>query len=86
MHIDLEPQQVALREELREYFAQLVTPEIRAGLASATGEPAPRDATQAGPRLYTLIRAVTVSPAAPRTLLPVSLRSAEFLASRMTVR
>ncbi|MBU2697237.1 MULTISPECIES: acyl-CoA dehydrogenase family protein [Pimelobacter] len=38
MHIDLEPQQVALREELREYFAQLVTPEIRAGLASATGE------------------------------------------------
>jgi alkylation response protein AidB-like acyl-CoA dehydrogenase len=38
MHIDLEPQQVALREELREYFAQLVTPEVRAGLASATGE------------------------------------------------
>ncbi|MBM0125449.1 acyl-CoA dehydrogenase family protein [Pimelobacter simplex] len=38
MHIDLEPQQVALRDELREYFAQLVTPEIRAGLASATGE------------------------------------------------
>ena len=38
MHIDLEQQQVALREELREYFAQLVTPEIRAGLASATGE------------------------------------------------
>ena len=29
MHIDLEPQQVALREELRDYFAQLVTPEIR---------------------------------------------------------
>ncbi|WP_408895413.1 acyl-CoA dehydrogenase family protein [Nocardioides sp. R1-1] len=38
MHIDLEPQQVALREELRAYFAELVTPEIRAGLASATGE------------------------------------------------
>ncbi len=38
MHIDLEPQQVALREELRAYFADLVTPEIRAGLASATGE------------------------------------------------
>lgn len=38
MHIDLEPQQLALREELRDYFAQLVTPEIRAGLASATGE------------------------------------------------
>lgn len=38
MHIDLEPQQKALQEELRAYFAQLVTPEIRAGLASATGE------------------------------------------------
>lgn len=38
MHIDLEPQHIALREELRDYFAQLVTPEIRAGLASATGE------------------------------------------------
>lgn len=38
MHIDLEPQQKALQEELRDYFAQLVTPEIRAGLASATGE------------------------------------------------
>ncbi|WP_435768606.1 acyl-CoA dehydrogenase family protein [Nocardioides sp. SYSU DS0651] len=38
MHIDLEPQQIALREELRAYFAELVTPEVRAGLASATGE------------------------------------------------
>ncbi|GAA1536463.1 acyl-CoA dehydrogenase family protein [Nocardioides humi] len=38
MHIDLEPQQLALRDELRAYFAELVTPEIRAGLASATGE------------------------------------------------
>lgn len=38
MHVELEPQQVALREELKEYFADLVTPEIRAGLASATGE------------------------------------------------
>lgn len=38
MHIDLEPQQKALQEELRAYFAELVTPEIRAGLASATGE------------------------------------------------
>ncbi|HWU22184.1 MAG TPA: acyl-CoA dehydrogenase family protein [Nocardioides sp.] len=38
MHLDLEPQQKALQEELRAYFAQLVTPEIRAGLASATGE------------------------------------------------
>ncbi|TYL55785.1 acyl-CoA dehydrogenase [Nocardioides sp. BGMRC 2183] len=38
MHLALEPHQLALREELREYFADLVTPEIRAGLASATGE------------------------------------------------
>lgn len=38
MHIDLEPQQKALQDELRAYFAELVTPEIRAGLASATGE------------------------------------------------
>ena len=38
MHIDLEPQHLALREELRAYFSELVTPEIRAGLASATGE------------------------------------------------
>lgn len=38
MHINLNPQQVALREELKAYFADLVTPEIRAGLASATGE------------------------------------------------
>ncbi|MEQ6899562.1 acyl-CoA dehydrogenase family protein [Nocardioides sp. YIM 152588] len=38
MHLALEPHQIALREELREYFAALVTPEIRAGLASATGE------------------------------------------------
>lgn len=38
MHIDLEPHQIALREELREYFAEIVTPEVRAGLASATGE------------------------------------------------
>ncbi|WP_183093650.1 acyl-CoA dehydrogenase family protein, partial [Nocardioides stalactiti] len=38
MHVDLEPQQVALREELREYFANLVTPEVRAGLSAATNE------------------------------------------------
>ncbi|HWI42495.1 MAG TPA: acyl-CoA dehydrogenase family protein [Nocardioides sp.] len=38
MHLALEPQQEALREELRAYFADLVTPEVRAGLASATGE------------------------------------------------
>ncbi|GAB2760647.1 acyl-CoA dehydrogenase family protein [Nocardioides salsibiostraticola] len=38
MHVALEPQHVALREELTEYFTALVTPERRAGLASATGE------------------------------------------------
>ena len=38
MHIALTPEQERLREELREYFAALVTPEVRAGLSSATGE------------------------------------------------
>ena len=38
MHIALTPEQLRLREELREYFAALVTPEVRAGLSSATGE------------------------------------------------
>ncbi len=38
MHVALTPEQIALREELREYFAALVTPEVRAGLATATGE------------------------------------------------
>jgi alkylation response protein AidB-like acyl-CoA dehydrogenase len=38
MHIALTPDQLSLREELREYFAGLVTPEVKAGLASATGE------------------------------------------------
>ncbi|GAB2976829.1 acyl-CoA dehydrogenase family protein [Nocardioides montaniterrae] len=38
MHITLDAQQIALRDELRAYFADLVTPEIRAGLSSATGE------------------------------------------------
>jgi 3-oxocholest-4-en-26-oyl-CoA dehydrogenase alpha subunit len=38
MHIALTPDQERLREELREYFAALVTPEVKAGLASATGE------------------------------------------------
>ncbi len=36
MHIALTPEQEALRAELREYFATLVTPERRAGLAAAT--------------------------------------------------
>ena len=38
MHIALDPEHLALRAELQEYFAQLVTPERKAGLASATGE------------------------------------------------
>jgi len=38
MRIALDPEHLALRAELKEYFAQLVTPERRAGLASATGE------------------------------------------------
>lgn len=38
MHLALEPAHIALREELKEYFGTLVTPEIRAGLSSATGE------------------------------------------------
>ena len=38
MHIALTPDQQALRAELREYFAALVTPEQRAGLASATSD------------------------------------------------
>lgn len=38
MHVALTPEQLALRDELRDYFAELVTPERRAGLASATGE------------------------------------------------
>jgi alkylation response protein AidB-like acyl-CoA dehydrogenase len=38
MHVALDPAQLALREELRDYFGALVTPEVRAGLASATGE------------------------------------------------
>ena len=38
MRVALDPEHLALRAELREYFEQLVTPERRAGLASATGE------------------------------------------------
>ncbi|WP_309649809.1 acyl-CoA dehydrogenase family protein [Nocardioides sp.] len=38
MHVALNPEHVQLKEELQEYFAALVTPERRAGLASATGE------------------------------------------------
>ncbi|MBJ7357006.1 acyl-CoA dehydrogenase family protein [Nocardioides sp.] len=38
MRIALEPEHVALKEELQGYFAELVTPEVKAGLASATGE------------------------------------------------
>ncbi len=38
MRVALEPEHLALRAELKEYFSALVTPERRAGLASATGE------------------------------------------------
>jgi 3-oxocholest-4-en-26-oyl-CoA dehydrogenase alpha subunit len=38
MHVALTPEQERLREELREYFTDLVTPEVRAGLAAASGE------------------------------------------------
>jgi alkylation response protein AidB-like acyl-CoA dehydrogenase len=38
MRLALEPEHHALRAELAEYFGQLVTPEVKAGLSSATGE------------------------------------------------
>ncbi|CAN5434869.1 acyl-CoA dehydrogenase family protein [soil metagenome] len=38
MRVALEPEHLALRAELKEYFDQLVTPERKAGLSSATGE------------------------------------------------
>ena len=38
MHVALTPEQERLREELRAYFADLVTPEVRTGLAAASGE------------------------------------------------
>jgi 3-oxocholest-4-en-26-oyl-CoA dehydrogenase alpha subunit len=38
MRIALDPEQVALKEELQGYFSELVTPGVKAGLASATGE------------------------------------------------
>jgi 3-oxocholest-4-en-26-oyl-CoA dehydrogenase alpha subunit len=38
MHLALDPEHVALRAELADYFSALVTPEVRAGLAAASGE------------------------------------------------
>ncbi len=38
MHVALTPDQIRLREELGVYFADLVTPEVRAGLAAASGQ------------------------------------------------
>ena len=38
MHISYTPEQEELRQQLREYFAVLMTPERRAGLAHADGE------------------------------------------------
>ena len=53
MHIALTPEQERLREELREYFADLVTPEVRAG---ARGEPPASSATPTSTR--TVIRQI----------------------------
>ncbi|MEJ7775591.1 MAG: acyl-CoA dehydrogenase family protein, partial [Nocardioidaceae bacterium] len=38
MRVALDPEHLALRAELQGYFDQLITPERKAGLASATGE------------------------------------------------
>src|SRR4051812_16860025 len=38
MHIGYTPEQEKLRHELREYFADLMTPQLRAGLASGDGD------------------------------------------------
>ena len=38
MRIALDPEQLALKEELQGYFSELVTPEVKAGLSAATGE------------------------------------------------
>jgi alkylation response protein AidB-like acyl-CoA dehydrogenase len=38
MHISYTPEQEQLREQLREYFAELMTPELREALASTSGE------------------------------------------------
>ena len=38
MRIALDRDQVALKEELQGYFSELVTPEVKAGLAAASGE------------------------------------------------
>src|ERR1700722_12126820 len=38
MHISFTPEQEQLRQELREYFARLMTPDLREALASTSGE------------------------------------------------
>jgi 3-oxocholest-4-en-26-oyl-CoA dehydrogenase alpha subunit len=38
MHISYTPEQEQLRQQLREYFAELMTPELRVALASTSGE------------------------------------------------
>ena len=43
MFVGFTEEQKALREELRAYFADLMTPEIRAGLTGLEGGPAYRD-------------------------------------------
>jgi alkylation response protein AidB-like acyl-CoA dehydrogenase len=39
VHVDFTPQQKALRAELRSYFDELITPEVKAGLTSLEGGP-----------------------------------------------
>ena len=46
MYIDYTPEQKALREELRSYFAKLLTPERRAGLRGMEGGPTYRETVQ----------------------------------------
>ncbi len=38
MHLALTPEQESLKRELEEYFAQLVTPEVKAALSASSGE------------------------------------------------
>jgi acyl-CoA dehydrogenase len=48
MRIAYDPEQVALKEELQGYFSELVTPEVKAGLAGAAGQPGQAEFGDAG--------------------------------------
>ena len=61
MQIALTPDQEALRAELREYFAALVTPERRAALAASTSDFKPGDERRRG------AGASSATPASTRT-------------------